>query len=131
MPSVHNPQDVSIGSTDISGVESIEWHEQRPEIVSPAGDGEVYRRTVEYGSALVHGRMVFSDPARAAVAAGKFGTLTATLEGIGGADGRTLTITGVKTGGSRNTAGHNRTADCDVPFLAAGGQGTVGPVTLS
>jgi len=131
MPSVHNPQDVSIGSTEIGGVESIEWHQRRPEIVSPAGDGEVYRRTVEYGAAIVHGRMAFSDPVAAAAAAAKFGTLTATLEGVGGADDRTLEITGVKTGGSRNTAGHNRAASCEVPFLAAGGEGDVSPVTLS
>jgi len=131
MPSVHNPQDVSIGSTDLGGVESIEWHERRPEIISPAGDGEVYRRTIEYGAAVVHGRMAFSDPIRAAEAAGKFGTLTATLEGLGGAGDRTLEITGVKTGGSRDAAGHNRAASCEVPFLAAGGEGAVSPVTLS
>ena len=131
MPSVHNPQNVSIGAVELSDVLSIEWHERRDEIVSPPGDDEIYHRTVGYGSAVLHGRLIFSDPAQAAAAAGQFGTLSATLKGIGGGSDRTLTITGVQTGGADNLAGHNRAATCQVPFLGTSSDGTTGPVTLT
>ena len=131
MPSVHNPQNVSIGAADLSDVLSIEWREIRREIVSPPGDDEIYHRTVGYGSAHVRGRLVFSDPAEAAAAAGRFGTLSATLKGVGGGSDLTLTITNVRTGGSDNLAGHNRGATCEAPFLAASSDGTTSPVTLT
>jgi len=131
MPSVHNPQNVSIGATELSDVLSIEWHEHRREIVSPPGDDEIYHRRVGYGSAVAGGRLIFSDPARAAAAAGRFGTLIATLEGVGGGSDRTLTITSVRTGGSNNLVGHNRAAVCSVEFLAASSDGAIGPVTLT
>ncbi|MBC8373060.1 MAG: hypothetical protein H8E53_05660 [Planctomycetes bacterium] len=131
MPSVHNPENVSVGAIDLSDVLSIEWHEHRREIVSPPGDGEIYHRRVGYGSAVAGGRLTFSDPAQAAAAAGRFGTLTAALKGVGGGPDRTLTITNARTGGSDNLSGHNRAAICEVPFLAASSDGTAGPVTLT
>ncbi len=131
MPSVHNPQNVSIAATELSDVLSIEWHERREEIVSPPGDDEIYHRTVGYGSAHLRGRLTFADPTQAAAAAGRFGTLSATLKGVGGGSDRTLTITNTRTGGSGNLAGHNRAATCHVSFLAASSDGTVGPVTLT
>ncbi|MDP6546115.1 MAG: hypothetical protein QGH60_19215 [Phycisphaerae bacterium] len=131
MPSVHNPQNVSIGATELSDVLSIEWYERRDEIVSPPGDDEIYHRRVGYGSAVLHGRLTFTDPAQAAAAAGCFGTLSATLKGVGGGPDRTLTITNARTGGSDNLTGHNRAATCGVPFLAASGDGATGPVTLT
>jgi len=131
MPSVHNPQNVSIAAVELSDVLSIEWHERRGEIVSPPGDEEIYHRTVGYGSAVAGGRLTFADPAQAAAAAGQFGTLTATLKGIGGGSDRTLTITNARTGGADNLAGHNRAATCSIPFLAASSDGTTGPVTLT
>ena len=131
MPSVHNPQNVSIGTTELSDVLSIEWYERREEIVSPPGDDEIYHRTVGYGSAVAGGRLVFADPLQAAAAAGRLGTLSATLKGVGGGSDRTLTVTNTRTGGPGNLAGHNRAATCHVPFLAASSDGTVGPVTLT
>ena len=131
MGSVHNPQEVSIGAVELSDVLSIEWRENRREIVSPPADDEIYHRTTEYGAASLRGRLVFSDPAQAASAAGRFGTLVATLKGVGGGPDRTLTITSARTGGSDNLAGHNRTATCHVPFLAGSSDGAIGPVTLT
>ena len=131
MPSVHNPQEVSIGAVELSDVLSIEWRDRRREIVSPPGDDEIHHRRVEYGSGVLCGRLTFSDPVQAAAAEGLFGTLTATLEGVGGGPDRTLTITNARTGGAGNIAGHNRAAVCDVPFLAASSDGTTGPVTLT
>ena len=131
MGSVHNPQNVSIGAVELSDVLSIEWRENRQEIVSPPGDDEIQHRRVGYGSSFIRGRLVFSDPAQAAAAAGRFGTLVATLKGVGGGPDRTLTITNAQTGGSDNLAGHNRAATCGVPFLAASSDGLTGPVTLT
>ncbi|MCP4376265.1 MAG: hypothetical protein GY794_08845 [bacterium] len=131
MPSVHNPQNVSIGSTDLSDVVSIEWNEHRQEIVSPPGDDEIYQCRAGYANASLRGRLSFTDPALAAVAAGQFGTLTATLKGIGGRSDQTLTITSVQSAGASNLAGHNRGASCYVPFLAVSSDGITGPVTLT
>lgn len=131
MGSVHNPQEVSIGAVELSDVLSIEWREHRRELVSPPADDEIYHRILGYGSASVRGKLMFSDPAQASAAAGLFGTLTATLKGVGGGPDRTLTITNARTGGSDNLAGHNRTATCSVPFLAASSDGVTGPVTLT
>ena len=131
MGSVHNPQNVSVGAAELSDVVSIEWRQRRPEIVSPPGDGEISHRTVGFGGGPLRGRLVFADPAQAAAASGLFGTLTAALKGVGGGADRTLTITGVQTGGSDNLAGHNRAAVCSVPFLAASSDGLTEPVTLT
>jgi hypothetical protein len=131
MPSVHNPQNVSIGSTDLSDVVSIEWNERRQEIVSPPGDDEIYQRRVGYANASLRGRLSFTDPVQAAGAAGRFGTLTATLKGVGGRSDQTLTITSVQSGGASNLVGHNRAASCHVPFLAVSSDGITGPVTLT
>ncbi len=131
MPSVHNPQSVSIGATNLVDVVSIAWSEQRRQIVGPLADGEVYHRIAEQGGAVVWGRIVFRNPAPAAAAAGQAGTLSATLKALGGGGDQTLTITGVTTGGSVNQVAYNRTAACEVPFLAASSDGTTSPVGLS
>lgn len=131
MPSVHNPQNVTVGAIALSDVLTLEWNEHRRRIVSPPGDDETYHSTVGYGPAAVRGRLGFSDPAQAAGASGKFGTLTATLKGVGGGPDQTLTITGVQTGGAENLAGHNRAAACGVSFLASSSDGLTSPVTLA
>lgn len=131
MPSLHNPRNVSIGQTDLTDVLAIDWSEQRREIVGPPADGDVYHRIVEYGPAAVRGRIVFRSPAQAAAAAGKSGTLSATMAGLGGGPDQTLTITGLTTSGAANRVSHGRAASCEVSFLAASSDGTTSPVTLS
>jgi hypothetical protein len=131
MGSVHNPQEVSIGAAELSDVLSIEWRMSRPEIVSPPGDGEMFACHAGYRSVPLRGKLVFADPAQAAAAAGLFGTLIATLKGVGGGPDRTLTITNAKTGGSENLVGHNRAATSSVEFLAVSSDGATSPVTLT
>jgi len=131
MGSVHNPQNVTIGAVELSGVLAIEWREQRKPIVRPPGDGETHHSNVEYGAAITSGKLVFVDPAEASAGSGLVGTLTAALQGVGGGADRTLTITHVRTGGPENLAGHNCDAACGVPFLAASSDGVTSPVTLT
>jgi hypothetical protein len=131
MGSVHNPQNVTIGAVELSGVLVVQWRQQRREIISPPGDGETYHSSVGYGSAIAGGELVFADPAQAAAAAGLFGTLTASLQGVAGGADRTLTIANIRTGGSENITGHNRAAKCVVRFLAASSDGNTTPVTLT
>jgi len=131
MGSVHNPQDVAIGAVQLSGVLEIRWRQRRREIISPPGDGLTHHSGVEYGAVTADGRLIFADPIQASSASGLFGTLTATLKGVGGGADRTLTITGVRTGESDNTVAHNRAAECAVRFLASGDDGISSPVTLA
>ena len=131
MGSVHNPTEVTIGAVQLSGVLVIEWGEHRRETISPPGDGEIYHPAVGYAPAVAGGKLVFADPPQADAASGLFGTLTATLEGVGGGADRTLTITNVRTGGAENIAGHNRAAKCGVDFLAASSDAVASPVTLT
>ncbi len=131
MGSVHNPQNVTIGAVELSGVLAVGWRQQRKEIISPPGDGETYHSSVGYGSTIAGGELVFADPAQAAAATGLFGTLTASLEGVAGGANRTLTIANIRTGGSENLAAHNRAAKCVVRFLAASSDESTAPITLT
>ncbi|MBT3201169.1 MAG: hypothetical protein HN350_14805 [Phycisphaerales bacterium] len=120
MGSVHNPQGVTIAAVELSDVLAVEWRERRREIITPPGDGELHNSAAEYDAAVVSGRLLFADPAQAAAAAGLFGTLVASLQGVGGGADQTLTITNVRTGGAENLTGHNRAAKCSVSFVASG-----------
>ncbi len=131
MPSVHNPNNVSIGGTSLTDVLAIEWQEQREQIVGPLADGETYHTIAEHGSAVIGGRILLRNPSQAAIAANKTGTLAATLAGIGGGADQTLSMTGVSTGGATNLVRHGRSAACEVPFVAASSNGTTSPVSLT
>lgn len=131
MPSIHNPHNVSIGATNLTDVVTLEWSEHRSQIIGPLADGETCHTIAEYGPAVVRGRILFRNPLQAQAAAGKEGTLSATLKALGGGGDQTLTITGVKAGGAANVATHGKAAECQVEFVAASSDGTTSPVSVS
>ena len=132
MPSVKDPQSVSIGSTSLTDVTDIAWSVDAAEIVGPVADAEVYGTIAERGSHTVRGSIAFRNPSSAAAATNLTGTLSATLKAAGqsGSD-KSLSISGLSTGGYDANVGHDRTASATVPFIAASSDGTTNPVSLT
>jgi len=131
--SVRNPTSVQIATTAVTGVLSISWNESRAPITG-AADAETYNTIAEYGTASVSGSVTFRDPAQAASFANKCGSLSATFAYMDGSctpGTKTLTITGVSTDGSGNSANRDSISNSTVNFIAVSSTGTASPISIA
>jgi hypothetical protein len=113
----HNPKSVQIDAVAISGVQSVVWTTDRPEIIA-AGDGDTHVSVARYGTATTRGTIRFLDPTSADAAAGLTGTLTFDIQDVQGASDKTVTIAGCSLGGADQTVSRDAASRCVLPFVA-------------
>ncbi len=118
MATYHDPQDVTLGGTALAGVLEIRYG-VTAEPVTASGDGQTHASVVVRGPGVCRGELVFRDPVQAQTAAGRGGTLTAKLKGLGSAADKTLTIYGVRVLTEEAHVTRTRQAGCLLRFAAA------------
>jgi hypothetical protein len=129
MATYHDPQNVTLGGTGLSGVSEIHYGVEAEPLVA-AGDGQTHASVIARGGAVCRGEIAFGDPVQARAAVGRSGTLTARLKGIAGAADKTLTIRGVRIMAEHARVPRAAAAGGTVRFVAAADDGT-DPVSLT
>lgn len=115
----HDPANVTIGQTPLAGVESIIVSVRRQEFRAH-GDGEMHESVARFTAGRTSGVITLLDPAGAAAAAGRAGTLSFTWTDTNpGAPGdKTVTIAGASIGGYDATVARNSASSVTLPFIA-------------
>lgn len=113
----HNPTSVTIGSTAITGVQSIAVREEFAEIHA-AGDSDAHESVARYGTGRTSGTITLLDPVSAEAASGKTGTLSATLTDVKGAADKTLTISNCSIGPWNADVSRDAASRCTLSFVA-------------
>jgi hypothetical protein len=125
----HNPKTVTIGSTSITGVQSITISQPRTEVHS-AGDADAYESVAVYSTARTTGAIVLADPLQADSVAGSSGTLSFVWTDVRGTTDKTVTVSGCQLGGWSSEVARNDASVAVVPFIAASEDGT-DPVSIA
>jgi hypothetical protein len=113
----HDPANVTIGQTPIAGVESIIVSVRRQEFHA-AGDGEMHESVARFTAGRTSGAITLLDPAGAAAAAGRAGTLSFTWTDTKDQADKTVTIAGASIGGYDATVARNAASSVTLPFIA-------------
>ena len=113
----HNPTTVTIGSTSITGVQSIAVSEDMAEIHA-SGDSDTHESVARYGTARTSGTITLVDPVSAEAASGTTGTLSAVLTDAKGATNKTLTIANCSIGPWNATVPRDAASTCTLTFIA-------------
>ena len=113
----HNPSDVALGSTPITGVQSIvvsvRYHE-----IHAAGDDDTHESVARYATGRTSGVITLLDPTAADAVAGQSGTLSFTWKDVKGAADKTVTITDCSIGGYDATVSRDAVSTVALPFIA-------------
>lgn len=113
----HNPQNVSIGSTAITGVQAVAVSVQYQEIHA-AGDDDLHESVARYGTGRTRGTITLVDPVSAEAAAGQTGTLSFTLKDVKGQSDKTVTIADAFIGGYEARVSRDAASGVTLPFVA-------------
>ena len=113
----HNPQNVTLDSTAISGVQSIVVSVRYGEIHA-AGDDDVHESVARYATGRTAGAITLLDPASAAAVAGQSGTLSFTRKDVQGAADKTVTIANASMGGYDAAVSRDAASRVTLPFIA-------------
>jgi len=123
---------VSIGTTTVDGIVSISYGGTTNIVTPTIADGESAAGTPYLGSeGGYNGTITFSSIVKAKAAERLEGTLTATIQGFGGASDQTLTIVGVVTGSAQVNVGKDGPSTASVPFMYGSADGSTDPVGLA
>ena len=113
----HNPQNVTLGSTAITGVQSIvvsvRYHE-----IHAAGDADTHETVARYTTARVSGSITLLDPTSASAVEGQTGTLSFTWKNARGGADKTVTILNASLGGYDATVARDAASSVTLPFIA-------------
>jgi len=113
----HDPRDVMIGSTPISGVESIVVSVRHREFRA-VGDGHMHESVARFTSRRTSGAITLADPASAAAAAGLVGELSFTWTDAKAQADKAVTIAGASIGGYDATVARAAAGIATLPFVA-------------
>ena len=112
-----NPQSVTIGSTSISGVQSITTNVSYSEIHA-AGDDDTVESVARYATARVSGTITLLDPVSADSAKGLTGTLGFTYNEVKGGTDKTVSVANAAIGGYDATVSRDSASSVSLPFIA-------------
>ena len=112
-----NPQSVTIGSTSISGVQSITTNVSYSEIHA-AGDDDTVESVARYATARVSGTITLLDPISADAAKGLTGTLSFKINEVSGGTDKTISIATASIGGYDANTARDSAGSVTVPFIA-------------
>ena len=125
----HNPTSVTIGSTSVTGVQSITISQPRSEIHS-AGDADTHESVAVYSTVRTTGTIILADPFQADSIAGSSGTLSFTWTDVRGSTNKVVTVSDCQLGGWSSEVARNDASVAVVPFIAASEDGT-DPVSIA
>jgi len=113
----HNPQNVALGSTAITGVQSIVVSVRYGEIHA-AGDDDTHESVARHTTARTSGTITLLDPASADTVMGATGTLSFTWKDVQGTSDKTVTIANTSVGGYNATVSRDAASAVTLPFIA-------------
>jgi len=94
----HDPQNVTLGSSAITGVQSIVVSVRYNEIHA-AGDADAHESVARYTTGRTSGTITLLDPTSADSVQGQSGTLSFTWKDVKGSADKTVTIANCSVGG--------------------------------
>lgn len=112
-----NPQSVTIGSTSISGVQSITTNVAYAEIHA-AGDTDTAESVARFATSTTRGTITLLDPVSADSAKGLTGSLSFTYNEVKGGTDKTVTIATASIGGYDATVSRDAASSITIPFIA-------------
>ncbi|HUS91411.1 MAG TPA: hypothetical protein VM695_06145 [Phycisphaerae bacterium] len=113
----HNPQDVQIGSSPITGVQSIVVSVRYDELHA-AGDDDTHESVARYTTGRTSGAITLLDPTSADAVQGQTGTLSFTWKDVKGTADKTVSIADCSVGGYDATVARDAASRATLPFLA-------------
>ena len=131
--SVQNPSTVVLIAAAVTGVQAINWTEDRVLIPCPVANGETYGGTPVQGPVVgLAGTIIFSNPVLAlAFSALPAGDLTVTVEPSGGEANNTLVIENVTPGKPGSAVAIGQPSAATVPFLYGASLSATDPIQWS
>ena len=113
----HNPQNVALDSTAITGVQSIVVSVRYGEIHA-AGDDDTHESVARHTTARTSGTITLLDPTSADAVMGATGTLSFTWTDVKGSTNKTVTISNASLGGYNATVSRDAASAVSLPFIA-------------
>jgi hypothetical protein len=113
----HNPQSVTLGSSSITGVQSIVVSVRYKEIHA-AGDDDTHESVARYTTGRTSGTITLLDPVSAGSVQGQTGTLSFTWKDVKGASDKSVSISGCSIGGYDATVSRDAASAVTLPFVA-------------
>lgn len=113
----HNPQNVSLAGTSITGVQSIVVSVRYGEIHA-AGDDDAHESVARYATGRTSGTITLLDPVSADAVEGQSGTLSFTWKDVKGGTDKTVTIGNASVGGYSATVSRDAASNVTLPFVA-------------
>jgi hypothetical protein len=113
----HNPRNVTINATPITGVTAVTVRLDSDEIHASADD-DLHESVARYATARTGGAIELVDPVQASEAAYSVGTLSFDWTDVKGQSDRTVTIAGCSLGPWRSTVRRDAASQAEIPFIA-------------
>ncbi len=113
----HNPQNVTLGSSPITGVQSIVVSVRYSEIHA-AGDDDTHESVARHTTGRTSGTITLLDPVSADGVQGQTGTLSFTWKDVKGSSDKTVTIQNASVGGYDATVARDAASSVTLPFIA-------------
>ena len=129
MATLFNPHSVAVGSTSITGVQSISWSETG-ELIAGTGDDDTYNTFSEFNTRGASFTITTFTPAQAVAAKNLSDTLVASGVATGGGADQVLTILNASTGGMSTDMGRQGSS-CTIPGTAYSSNGSTSPISLA
>ena len=113
----HNPQNVTLGSSSIAGVQSIVVSVRYSEIHA-AGDDDTHESVARHTTARTSGTITLLDPTSADAVQGLTGTLSFTWADVKGGSDKTVTVANASIGGYDASVARDAASTVTLPFIA-------------
>jgi len=113
----HNPQNVTLGSSSVTGVESVVISVRYSEIHA-AGDDDTHESVARHTAGRTSGTITLLDPTSAHAVQGQTGTLSFTWKDVQGGSDKTVTVPNASIGGFDATVGRGSASSVTLPFIA-------------
>lgn len=127
----HNPKNVMLGATPITGVVAVAVSQAYGELHA-AADTDVHESIAVHTTGRTTGTIALLDPVQAQAVAGLAGTLSFVWSNAAGAPAgdKTVTITGCSMAGWEGQVGRDQASRAVLQFVAAKTDGT-NPVSIA
>jgi hypothetical protein len=125
----HNPKNVMLGTTPITGVVAVAVSQAYGELHA-AADTDVHESVAVHTTGRTTGTIALLDPVQAQAVGGLSGTLTFVWTNAAGANDKTVTITGCSMAGWDGQVGRDQASRAVLKFVAAKADGS-NPVSIA
>jgi len=113
----HNPKEVTLDSTPITGVQSVVVSVRYDEIHA-AGDADAHESVARYTTGRTSGTITLLDPTSADAVKGQTGTLSFTWQDVKASSDKSVTIADCSIGGYDAAVARDAASSVTLPFIA-------------